>query len=348
MAGMVKIVLNGKFLSQKITGVQRYAREILNCLDPLVADLDIEIVMAEDAKDIPSLKNIKKITLSGKASVFWEQVKLPFYIKRQKAIGLHLCHVAPLLKPDIVCIHDTNVARNPQWFTKKIFLWYGLIHKVCAMRAKKILTVSEFSKKELQDIFKISDSRIENIGSGWQHVQRISNDQKTLEQYDLKEKNFYFSLGTRAPHKNIHWIYEYAQKHPESTFAMSGSSYGRIFGRIKETIPENVKCLGYLSDEEIKSLMQSCKAFVFPSFYEGFGLPPLEALSSGAKVIVSDIPVMREIFGGTVLYINPNNTNVDLDQLIKESVAPATTVLEKYSWQKGAKALLEIIKNIQV
>ena len=224
MAAMVKkVIINGKFLSQKITGVQRYARETLNRLDSLVENLDIELAIAEDAKDIPNLKNIKKKILSGKASVFWEQIKLPIYIKKQNAIGVHLCHVAPIIKPDIVCIHDANVLRNPQWFTKTLVIWYGLIHSACALRAKKILTVSNFSKKELQAIFKIKDSRIENIGSGWQHIERIPYAVDTLERYNLKSKSFYFSLGTQAPHKNMKWIYQCARSNPNETFVLSGS-----------------------------------------------------------------------------------------------------------------------------
>lgn len=347
MASMVKkIIINGKFLSQKITGVQRYAREVLNRLDPLVSNLNIEIVMAEDAKDIPDFKNIAKKVLSGKASVFWEQIKLPLYIKKQNAIGLHLCHIAPILKPDIVCIHDANVARNPQWFTKKLVLWYGLIHWSCALWAKKILTVSNFSKKEIQDIFKISDSRIENIGSGWQHIERIPLCDDTLERFNLKEKSFYFSLGTQAPHKNMRWVYQCAKNNPNELFLLSGSTYHKVFKKTTEELPNNVRYLGYLSDADVKTLMKNCKAFIFPSLYEGFGLPPLEALSMGTTIFASDIPIMREIFEDSVNYIDIQSQNYSLQSGFPNGSDKKASILGKYNWQFVAEKILKTLHMI--
>ena len=341
-----KIIINGKFLSQKITGVQRYAREVLNRLDPLVSNLNIEIVMAEDAKDIPDFKNIAKKVLSGKASVFWEQIKLPLYIKKQNAIGLHLCHIAPILKPDIVCIHDANVARNPQWFTKKLVLWYGLIHWSCALWAKKILTVSNFSKKEIQDIFKISDSRIENIGSGWQHIERIPLCDDTLERFNLKEKSFYFSLGTQAPHKNMRWVYQCAKNNPNELFLLSGSTYHKVFKKTTEELPNNVRYLGYLSDADVKTLMKNCKAFIFPSLYEGFGLPPLEALSMGTTIFASDIPIMREIFEDSVNYIDIQSQNYSLQSGFPNGSDKKASILGKYNWQFVAEKILKTLHMI--
>lgn len=347
LAGMVKkIIINGKFLSQKITGVQRYAREVLNCLDPLVYNLNIEIVMAEDAKDVPEFKNITKKVLSGKASVFWEQIKLPLYIRKQNAIGLHLCHIAPILKPDIVCIHDANVARNPQWFTKKLVLWYGLIHWSCALWAKKILTISNFSKKEIQDIFKISDSRIENIGSGWQHIERIPLCDDTLERFNLKEKSFYFSLGTQAPHKNMRWVYQCAKNNPNELFLLSGSTYHKVFKKTTEELPNNVRYLGYLSDADVKTLMKNCKAFIFPSLYEGFGLPPLEALSMGTTIFASDIPIMREIFEDSVNYIDIHSQNYSLQSGFPNGSEKKASILGKYNWQFVAEKILKTLHMI--
>ena len=347
MAAMVKkVIINGKFLSQKITGVQRYARETLNRLDSLVENLDIELAIAEDAKDIPNLKNIKKKILSGKASVFWEQIKLPIYIKKQNAIGVHLCHVAPIIKPDIVCIHDANVLRNPQWFTKTLVICYGLIHSACALRAKKILTVSNFSKKELQAIFKIKDSRIENIGSGWQHIERIPYAVDTLERYNLKSKSFYFSLGTQAPHKNMKWIYQCARSNPNETFVLSGSFYNKVFKKTTESLPPNVRYLGYLSDSDVKTLMKECKAFLFPSLYEGFGLPPLEALSMGTTIFASDIPIMREIFEDSVNYIDIHSQNYSLQSGFPNGSDKKASILGKYNWQFVAEKILKTLHMI--
>lgn len=342
---MKRFIINGKFLAQPVTGVQRVAREILPELDSIVNGVDVELVVPADAKDVPKLKKIRVIRSKYKKSIFWEQLWLPLYILKHKAIGVHLCHVAPVLKPDIVCIHDANVLRNPQWFTRKVVLWYGFLHRICAKRAKMVLTDSQFSKSELHEVLKIPVDKIRVFVFGFQHLNYIVADENALSKYDLEKGKFYFSLGTRAPHKNMKWVFEYARKHPQETFAVSGFSYGLIYGKESTCAPKNVKFLGYLSDGEIKSLMFNCRAFVFPSFYEGFGIPPLEALSTGCPVIVSDIPVMREIFGNTVHYIDPNCSDVNLDKLLASSVSPAISVLENNSWKRCSEILLATLKE---
>jgi len=340
---MSKFLVNGKFLAQRTTGVQRVARELLNALDQISSEGDFLLVAPANAIDIPKFQNIKVLQTNTPASIFFDQIKIPLLSVKMKIPALHLCHTGPFLKPDYVMIHDANVEKNPQWFTKRIVVWYKLIHWVCAKRAKKIFTVSDFSKNELAAVYKIPQSKIVNIGNGWQHVEKNKANECAAAKYNLENKNFFFSLGTKAPHKNLKWIYEYATKHPSETFAISGSSYGRIFGKIDMFIPSNVRFLGYLNDSDVRSLMQDCKAFLFPSFYEGFGIPPLEALSAGCPVVVSDIPVMREIFGESVHYIDPNNTEIDLNTILKKTVATAIPVLEKYSWEKSAVKLRECL-----
>ena len=342
---MSKFLVNGKFFAQRTTGVQRFARELLNALDPIISKDDLLVAIPLDAIDVPEYKNIKKLYVNTHASVFWDQVKIPLLSKKYGIPALHLCHIAPILKPDYVIIHDANVEVNPQWFTKKLVLWYTLIHWACAKWAKKIFTISDFSKKELEKVYKIPQSRIANVGNGWQHIEKIKADEKILQKCGLSRKKFYFSLGTKAPHKNLKWVFDYARKHPMETFAISGSTYNRIYGKVDTHVPSNVRFLGYLSDSEIKFLMQNCKAFLFPSFYEGFGIPPLEALSTGCPVVCSDIPVMREIFGRSVRYIDPHNTNIDLDDLLNESVSSIAPVLERYSWEKSARKLLDFLKE---
>lgn len=342
-----KILINGKFLAQRTTGVQRYAREILKSLDALlpVCRLAVFLAVPKDAQDIPNFKNIRIVYKNKKASIFWDQIWMPLYALSMKAHGLHLCTVGPVVKPDFVFLHDTNVQVNSQWFTKKVILWYSFIYWFCCKMAKKIFTVSNFSKNELQRIYRIPDNRIDVIGAGWQHINEISSAEESLGKFNLQKKRFFFSLGTKAPHKNMQWILEYAAKHPNEQFAISGSTYGKIFGKLQLKELPNVHFLGYLSDSEVKTLMRNCKAFLFPSFYEGFGIPPLEALSLGTPIVVSDIPVMREIFGTSARYIDPADSDVDLNALINEPVASECSILENYSWDKSARKLLENLED---
>ena len=109
---------------------------------------------------------------------------------------------------------------------------------------------------------------------------------------------------------------------------------------------KNVIYTGFLKDEDAKALMKYCKAFIFPSFYEGFGIPPLEAMSTGAPVIVSTAGSLVEIFGKSAHYINPENADVDIEELMQEPVEAFEGILEKYSWKLSAEKFYELLCSL--
>lgn len=340
-------VINGKFCSQTITGVQRYAREIVTVLDE-IAEPDMEIILAVNkrAKNLPKLRNIKTVTVGRLSGVPWEQLSLPFFVLKRKALCINLCNMAPILTPHITAIHDVSYKVNKKFFSKKFVLWYNFIFYLIINKISEILTVSEFSKKE---ICRAYNKKFENIiltCNGWQHMEKIKESSAALEKYKLQKNNFYFAMSSLAPNKNFRWIAMAAKNNPEHIFAVSGAVNKRVFGDIFDfEAPKNLKFLGYMSDEEVKALMKNCKAFLFPTFYEGFGIPPLEALSQGAKAVVSDASCMREIFGGCVYYIKPDDPDVDLDRLIETPVESAEKLLRKYDWKSSAQIIYNVIKS---
>ena len=103
---------------------------------------------------------------------------------------------------------------------------------------------------------------------------------------------------------------------------------------------------GYLSDGEVKAILSKAKAFVFPTYFEGFGLPPLEALSCGAPIVISNRTALPEIYGASAHYIDPDNPNVDISELLKEPIEPAASVLEKFTAANSARRLLAVIKEV--
>ena len=344
---MKRIVLNGKFFAQRVAGVQRYAREVVSVLDSLALEHDVEILVPKNAQNVPTFHRIRLKKAPLRASLLFEQIYLPLYVFFHHAICVNLCHVAPILNPGIVCIHDANVLTHPRWFPKKLYYWYKLVQTSCGKFAKRILTVSDFSKSELKKSLLLKDSQIVNIGSGWQHFLRIECSEKILKEKGLEPHKYYFSLGTQAQYKNMHWVYEIAKKNPKEIFVLSGAFYNKVFKDNTEKKPLNVRFLGYLSDSEVKTLMRDCKAFLFPSLYEGFGIPPLEAMSTGCPVVVSDIPVMHEIFEQSVHFIDPNNAEVDLEDLLRQPLSPSEPILKKYSWEKCARMLWGEILSLE-
>lgn len=343
---MAKIVINGRFLGKQVTGVQRFAREIVAELDKIVKPGQFEIAIPPDVfAEIP-LKNIKIVHIGKLKNRFWEHISFPLYALKKKKIPLNLCNVAPILKPGIATIHDVKVIAHPVFFSRKFVVWYKFLFLNIAKRSKIILTVSDFSKNEIVKHLGINSKKTKVIPNGWQHFEKIIADDCAIRKYKLKKKEYFFSISSLDLNKNFKWIVAVAQKNPNQIFAIAGGMNVKVFSnKFDFDVPENLKFLGYVTDEESKALMQNCKAFLFPSFYEGFGIPPLEALSVGSSVIVSDIPVMHEIFGNTVHYIDPHNANVDIENLLLEPVESAETVLEKYSWEKSADLLFKTLKD---
>lgn len=347
---MNTIMINGQFTTRRMTGQERFAFEIVSELDKIQTNLDFILVVPKNASNIPKLKNIPIIKYGKAKGSLWEQTFFAYYTIRHKALSLNLCSVMPLLKPGIICIHDLSYKVNPQYF-KTIYakisqMWHKLQYYFAFRYSPLILTVSEYSRQQMLTIYRVEQKRIVVIGNGWEHFEKIKEDINIEEKHpDLFEKPYFFSLGSLAPNKNIEWILEVAQLHPQYNFYIAGNANLQVYGKdYSENDLMNVKFLGYISDEEVKAFMKRCKAFIFPSYFEGFGIPPLEALSVGAKVIASNTSCLPEILQDTCYYIDPYNTNVNLDILLSQSVKKPDAILAKYKFKNFARILVDNLK----
>jgi glycosyltransferase involved in cell wall biosynthesis len=274
-----------------------------------------------------------------------------FLLRHRKYTILEFGNNALPFAPGIVFLHDIYCEFFPEDFVSRrdkfTRLYSRIQYRFIAYLAKKIVTVSEYSKNEISNTFNIDPSKINVIYSSADHIRDIVSDVSIFEQFPiLAEKPFYFSLGSLSKRKNILWILEYAVKHPESIFAISGTSLSTVkVNELDGMIPQNTILLGYLDDSKVKALMEKCKAFILPSYYEGFGLTPLEALSCGAQIIVAKAASLPEIYGNTAHYLDPFNTDIDLDKLLQEPVDSPEGILKRYSYDNSARKIYNLIKE---
>lgn len=350
------ILINPNFLCRNLTGIERFAFETCKRLDSLLQnDDDIRILIPSNAKTVPEYKNIKTIKINKPLKSFplWDLFQFSNWCRRLNAIGLNFSNTAPLgHRCGISFIHDIYAKQFPQDFCSKkeklIRIYSCFNYRNIARNAKKVLTVSEFSKSQIMKVYGVSDNRIEVIPNGWEHFKDIDFEPLTTSDGFLSPGSFYFTLGSLQKRKNLGWLVKYASMHPDEKFAISGKI---VSGFVSNEINDlqnltNVRLLGYVTDSQVKWLMKNCKAFVFPSYYEGFGIPPLEALSAGAKIIIGNAASLPEIFKDTAIYINPYNTDCNLEALLQTKVESPQKILDKYTYDKAAKKLYSIIKEV--
>jgi glycosyltransferase involved in cell wall biosynthesis len=349
---MKTILINGYFLRRRFTGIERYAYEITSRLDKLCKPGEIAIIIPSDAVNIPKYENIRIIRY-GKTirHIFWQFFTLQgFLIAHKEYTVLEFGNTVLPLAPGIVFLHDIYCEFFPEdfkGFRDRIARIYNRWqYSLIAKKSKHIVTVSEFSKNQIIKYCKAKPENISVIYNGWSHYKNITADYSIFNNFPILSKPFYFSLGSLSKRKNIKWIIEYARKNTDSFFAISGVSLSTFkVIELDESTPQNIILFGYLDDPKIKALMEKCKAFIMPSYYEGFGIPPLEALSCGARIIIAKAASLPEIYGNTAHYIDPFNTDVDLDALLGEPVEKPDAILAKYSYDTSARLVYTLIKD---
>lgn len=355
----MKIYINGRFLTQSITGVQRFAREIVKELDNQLEGMDliVEIILPKNSNLRESYKNISIRQVGNFKGHLWEQLDLPLYTKGNLLINL--CNTGPLFKrKQFVVIHDAAIYKNTGTYSNKFIMWYKILYKFITRNSIKVMTVSEFSKKEISRFTKINSEEIVVISEGREHIERIKSSNEVLEKYNLKPDNYLLAVSSMNPNKNFSCILEAIKLIPDFNVkvVIVGSENEKIFKNIGETLnSDSLLKVGNVSDECLKGLYENTLCFIFPSFYEGFGLPPLEAMTCGAPMIVSETASMPEVCGEAPLYFNPNDPT-ELSERIRDILSchnieyfkdKSLRQSKNFSWKNGVKTLINNIHEVK-
>lgn len=352
--------INGRFLAQPMTGVQRYAREIVSSLDRLIAadpdlsrHVEVELLLPPDAKQELDLSVIGSRVVGKVRGHLWEQLSLPAHVKGGL---LSLCNTGPLVAPkQIVCIHDANTRNFPQSYSRQFRLAYRLLLPALGRTSSRVATVSRFSAGELDRHGIAKADKIFVAPNGHEHALawKPAHSFKTKRAAGL---DTIVLLGSAAPHKNAQLIIGMAGRLRRAGFriAVAGMTSPRVFNNPELGEAANVLWLGRLSDEELAALLRDSLCLAFPSFTEGFGLPPLEAMALGCPVVSSDRASLPEVCGDAALYAAPDDPEAWFNRLNelrdgsrrRDLIARTRTRATLFRWEASAslylKAMLEL------
>ena len=292
----------------------------------------------------------------------WTQIALPLrLLKKDIDVFFSPAHYGPRFCPVplIVTIHDLSFFYYPQDFLKRDLFKLKNWTTYTVKKAKKIIAVSYSTKKDLINIYKISPEKIEVIYNGFNHYQGIRATA-------FKEKNFSSSyilyIGTLQPRKNllnlIRAFYKFNQIYQEFNLIIAGKKgwlYKQIFEEVRSLgIEDKVFFTDYVTDQQLVFLYQNAFCLVMPSFYEGFGLPLLEAMHFSCPVLASFSSSLPEVGGDACLYFDPQNINDLTEKLIKlktdaklrkELIKKGKERTKLFSWKKCYRQTLKVIKE---
>lgn len=346
----MKIVINARFLTQVLSGVQRYgiecSRQIKKIYPEAIFICPKNILHHDVARELAA------VTIGRNTGHLWEQIDLPFYLSHHNSPPLlNLANTAPLTyRNNFITIHDLAFHIHPEWNSKLFSTWYNTIMPKLARRAKHIFTVSETVKQELQEIYNIPSNAISITYNGIsEHM--LSEVPCTQEE---KEK-IILSVGSFNKRKNHHTLIQAFLESPLSNeyklviigdrnkvFSESGLSLDKLTNK-------NIEIHHSFTDDALIAMYRKAEMAVSLSLYEGFGIPILEGLFFGCRIICSDIPVYRELYHNHASFCDPVNvqsviaalnTSATFGKLLTNQ---NSAIFKKYNYSRSARIIIDRI-----
>lgn len=335
------VFLNGKWLSHPTTGTERYANEILR----LWAEedrTDLVLVLPADAT-VPEWASSVRQVRSRARGVLFEQIVLPARTVGRSLVSL--AGPAPALKRrQLVVIHDASVFVIPSTYSRRFVLAYRLLYRTVARSADRVVTVSRFSAEELARFLRVPAGGLPVVPGSWEHMARARPAAPVLA---LPPQPFALFLGTPAAHKNLHPTLAAFDAAGVDCLVVGPRARAGVFGAAEGGAGAHIRMTGRLSDDELAWLLRRAGALVFPSLYEGFGLPVLEAQSQGCPVIASSAAAIPEIGGEGARYYDPARpedavaafAELQDGEARRRLVQAGARNLERFSWTDSAASL---------
>lgn len=367
----MKIGIDARFYGPESKGLGRYTQKLIEHLEKIDhANTYVIFLRAANYDQYhPKNKDFTKVIADYRWYSFTEQIFMPFLLRKQKCDLIHFPHFnVPYFFHGnfIVTIHDLILIHFPTVRSSTLhpliykikFSAYKLVIKRAIIRARKVIAVSQFTKADILKTYHIPTEKV--IVTYEAGIERMNNKQKHStfsEKYGIIEPYILY-VGNAYPHKNLSSLvdaFQSAQMEEEHfSLVLVGKDdffYRKISSSISAVAKNQIFILHDVSDEELKDLYAHARAYIFPSLYEGFGLPPLEAMAYGVPVAASDHPCLREVCGEAAHYFDATNTRVLTEAMIRimnddhlrsRLISSGYKNIQKFSWKRMAKQTLEI------
>lgn len=388
MCETMHLAINSSVLVTPHTGIAVYAREIVNrlpLLDPSlefshfvgthwqVGELDIPQDGGGGAKGlIGALKVKERVKLLPGAREAWHQFKKYRFEAGQKEIKADVlwepCYIPPgRMEPMVISVHDLSHIRYPQFHPKSRLKWMEALPRTLE-RADKILTVSEFSKREIIEVFgTLAEKIVVAYNAVADQHKFLSKEQRgpVLHKFGLKDKSYFLSVCTLEPRKNLETLLKAYNLVPKSIQEMcplvlvGGKGWGKEGHNsfYEKLCPGgNLVFTGYVPTADLPALYAGAQCFAYPALYEGFGIPPIEAMVCGSPVIVADIPVLNEVCADAAFYAPPLDEQHWRDRLLEcldlnQEQYQARCELgfnraKFFSWDKTARQVYDVLNDV--
>lgn len=351
------VYINGRFLCNKIDGITRFSLEI--CKQLKITNLDFKIIIPKWL-EYENEHDFELVRYGSLKSHFWEQLDLIKFLKSNgNPLLVNLSGIGPVFyNNQIISIHDLSFFENKKWFSKTYTLFYSIATPIIAKKAHKIITVSNFSKKEIIKFLRIDKEKINVVYNAVSREVDYKNQSQpisTLVNNILSEK-YILAVSSIDPRKNLQLLIDsfLDLKLQDYKLVLVGKSSSHF--NIKLNVKaENIIFTGYVSDSDLTELYKKCNFFIYPSLYEGFGIPPLEAMANNCAVIVSDIPSLREVCSDAAIYVSPYEKEdvmkaisllINDDKLKIELRNKGILRSQSFKWEDSGQKIFELIKSL--
>ncbi len=336
----MKLIFDYRVLTHKTyTGVENYAKNIL-----------------ENIKGKCKLSIAKPITTNKYLAHLWTHIILPF-----KSGDILFCpaNIAPIFVPSnkklVVTIHDIAFITHPNTFSKFFRIYYKFIMPFVIKRADKIITASNYSRSEIEKQYPLSKQKVEVIYLG---------ADSRYKKFDIDKKDQILYVGSMNERKNfIGVVKAFELLNSENYKLIVVGNFGSNFvidESNKLTIEKaknnpNIEFKSGVSDDDLIKLYNNSKLFVFPSFYEGFGLPVLESMTCGTPVVCSSSTSLPEVGGDAVVYCDPFNVDdiknklelvLNDKKLQREMIQKGFKRAKEFSWENSANKHIEVFEEV--